>query len=182
MISNLSLRSNMIEDISPSPVPRDAMPHVAPLARISARDLNELCELRPGWVKYFDKRNLDSAFPADGLPTQEQREQWVRYFFHGDETVSTKDGQRLSLSWTEMANTLLDRWTEIEPRLNEELAVECMCVLEAAKNYNGDWFKIQAKLIKEKIMKFIEEFMRVRGTDDSGLKSQVHRILGFSDW
>jgi hypothetical protein len=184
MISNLTIRSNLIEGLTrPSEVQDRDQRMNAPLARISARDLDELGKLSPYPTYYFDTRNLERG--TDGLPTPEQKVQWISYFFHGDETISMQEGQRCLRPWLETAATLRERWDVIESHLDEEMAIECLCVFESVKQCLADTADPAVTELFNWINAVsggISEFLEIRGIHQSEQQSRVRRILGLSDW
>jgi len=182
MLSNLSVRSNIIESRrTPECCKISGIPGVAPLARISARDLNELSELNPMGDRYLDTRIMNSR--PHGLPTPEQCQQWESYLFYGDKTISLSVENRLGNYWLIAAGDLCSLWPKIKAQLNHEVAMECLCVLiafdehpqvkeltEKPKNIE----QRELNNIKEEILKFFHDIH----LDTETAYQRAHQILG----
>ncbi len=184
MISNLTIRSNLIEGLTrPSGVQERSQRMNAPLARISAQDLEELDQLSAYPSHFFDTRNLQRGI--DGLPTSEQREQWVSYLFYGDKTVSMKEEERLCKPWVEMAEGVLATWDEMESHIDVELSMEYLCIFEAVKHCLSDRTDLASiELIRQidTVSALICRFLEGRGIHKNVQHDRVYRILGLSDW
>jgi len=179
MISNLGIRSNLIESLeSPSEIKRNMD---APLARISAHDLYELCEIYRNWSPYFDKRIIDMGI--DGLPTWEQKEQWKSYLFYGDKTVSM-DRERYVQPWVDMADALLLDWIATPSNLESETGIEVLCLFEILKErlksdpgiFAPESLK-RLQQIAASIEGFLEDQCKISKEEQ---RDRVHQILGLA--
>jgi len=181
MISNLTIRSNLIESLRSPAEESDKAQMDAPLARISAMDLNELCGLYIYRTNYLDQRNIERK--VDGLPTSEQQKQWASYLFYGDMAVSMKKENRSSAPWIELSRIVISQWDIIEPVINEELAIECLCIIRMAKKlYKKNSITIASMSLKrlESISAIIERSLTNREINQR-VHDRIDDILAFID-
>lgn len=181
MISNLGIRSNLIESLqSPSETKRNTD---APLARISAHDLHELCEIYRNWSPYFDKRIIDMGI--DGLPTWEQKEQWKSYLFYGEKTVSMDREHRNVRPWVDMAEALLLDWIATPSNIESEIGIEILCLFEILKGrlkldpgiFAPESLK-RLQQIAADVERFLEDQCKMSKEEQ---RDRVHQILELAD-
>jgi hypothetical protein len=188
MLSNLSVRSNLIENcLTPADYINRKKMGTPPLTRITARDLHELSCLNPiGLSNIFDKETLKSK--SSGLPTTEQLRQWEKYLFYGDKTVSLAQQQRLIQCWYTAAEYLIMNWDQIREKLDLEISLESLCIILATRKYLTVESLLKSNLspselgLWEKIPTMIEKFLRdEKGIEVSEAYNRAQQVLGLTD-
>jgi len=136
MLSNLVVKSNLIEELSNEC-----------LARISALELRSIDDRLPVRRNFFDERTRHNSSYI--LPTQKQNKEWDARLFWGDKRVSMEDEERRICWLDELAAKIFPDWENCRQKLSLEEALEWEWLCLQLEKNKSQWYPVARRILTE---------------------------------